>query len=273
LLNSEKIAALLQTQQFGRELICLDSVDSTNEYLKTHAADCGHGCAVAADEQTGGKGRLGRSWASPKGMSLLMSVLLKRQQAEQAVLTLACGLAVARALNSLCGGGFAIKWPNDIVGGGKKICGILCEAKITGALTFTVCGIGINLTQGQSYFDERNLPNGGSVKMLTGAAPSREETAAAVLYELERIYNQYLAAGIVAAEGTISAAGTGAFLQEYCKLCVTIGSEVRTMAENQPVTGIAMTVNPDGSLVIHTQRGDITVYAGDVSVRGISDYI
>jgi BirA family biotin operon repressor/biotin-[acetyl-CoA-carboxylase] ligase len=257
-----KLAGLLETRELGRELYCLDTVDSTNEFLKAQADLCRHGCTVIADLQTEGCGRLGRSWQAPSGSSLLMSVLLRPVGGISApAVTLACGLAAARALNLLCGGGFGIKWPNDIVSGGKKVCGILCEAKYASTRPCVICGIGLNLTQDAGFFEENGLPHGASVKSLTGSAPSCEQAAAAVLGELEKIYLAY------------SAGGAGTFLGEYMSLCVTLGRQVIAACGGETVAGTAQAIGPDGSLVVKTADSVVTFRSGEVSVRGEKGYL
>jgi len=260
--DSVRIAKLLQTRAIGTKIVCLGSVGSTNEYLKLHAQDLQHGCAVIADEQTGGLTRRGGSWVSRRGESLLMSVLLKDAgEAWAPVITLACGLAVARVLNALCGCGFGIKWPNDIVFGSKKVCGILCQSIIAKPQTVMVCGIGVNLTQDKLFFEESGLSHAASVKMLTGGAPSCEEMAVGILSEFEKIYDEY------------KERGANSFIDEYCGLCVTLGRPVRAVFDDGAVDGLASSIDPDGSLVIDTAGGRVKVNSGEVSVRGIMGYI
>ena len=133
------------------QVIHLESVDSTNEYLKRRGALLPDGTVVVADHQTAGKGRLGRSWQDAPGQSLLASWLLKSLQGDALLLLpLAAGMAVLDALDSLGAQGAALKWPNDIVaqrdGRCRKLAGILCEHRV-GQQSFSVCGIGGNLLQ------------------------------------------------------------------------------------------------------------------------------
>ena len=257
-----KIQNLLKTKQFGRKLYCLESVDSTNDYLKQFASDFSHGTAVIAELQTKGKGRQARGWQAPRGSSLLMSVLLKPRGIDiMPVITLLCGLSVARALNDLYGGGFGIKWPNDIVCDGRKVCGILCESRIARPQAVAVCGIGINLTQDRNFFERSGLTYGASVKMLRGGEPGGAQTAAAVLGELEAAYDAFLDGGI------------DKLLGGYRSLCVTLGRQVNAIYKDRTVTGTAVDIGPDGSLTVETGQGRAVISSGEVSVRGIIGYV
>lgn len=258
--DREKIAARLRTRRCGRMLYCLQSVGSTNDYLWSLPAPA-DGTAAIADEQTAGRGRRGHTWASGRGEAVQMSVYLRPEPAVSPVLSLVCGLAAAGALERLCGGGFGIKWPNDIVCDGKKLGGILCEARLSGAVTQAVCGIGVNLRQGRAFFEQCGLPDASSVALLRGVSPSCEETAAAILNELEKWLDASREMGVPA------------LLTEYAHHCVTLGREVCARTPDGEVTGTAERIAPDGALVIRTSYGPAVLRAGEVSVRGIMGYV
>ena len=171
----------LTTRVLGRTVISLDEVDSTNRYLKERAGELPHGTACLTGCQRAGRGRLGRSWDVPDGQTLALSVLF-RTGGDVERLPLLCGLAVSGALEALTGAAFRIKWPNDIVCSGRKVCGILCESRPDGQGGLAVvAGMGVNLRQTAAWFAQAGLPHAGSVLELTGRTLSLEETAAAIL--------------------------------------------------------------------------------------------
>jgi BirA family biotin operon repressor/biotin-[acetyl-CoA-carboxylase] ligase len=260
--DKEKIIPLLKTAYMGREIYCFDSIPSTNEYLKSHINELKNGTAALADEQTKGYGRKGNKWESPKGGSLSMSVMIKPVDVlSSPSITLACGLAVVRALNTLYGGGFRIKWPNDIVYKDKKICGILCEAKIDKPCCSVICGIGINLTQSDEQFKACGLDYAASIKTVTGKTPVAEELAAAILNEFETVFDDFIKNGFKD------------YYDEYRGLCVTLGSEIKVITKDGEIYGSAVDISKRGQLIVKTADNLITIEAGEVSVRGIMGYI
>ena len=238
--------------------------DSTNERLKALADKAENGLVTVAGEQTAGKGRLGRKWVSEPGQGAWFSVLIKDKrlnvQNAQGVVFV-CALAAAKVLNRLTErNDFRIKWPNDIVHGGKKIVGILCESGMDASeLRYAIAGIGINLKA--ETFDE-TLPWAASVKSETGI-----DLKASVVIEtflegfdigMERLYN----------------CGLGSVLNDIRPLSATLGRKVYAQTGNSCFAGIAEDFGEDGSLFIRDERNELhTVRAGDVSVRGVMGYV
>lgn len=252
-------------------LIRLSEVDSTNHYLKDHGASLPHGTVCCTGRQTAGRGRLGKSWTAPDGATLAMSVLLRDGPMGEplALLPLLSGLAVVRALDRLAGPDedhpdpYGIKWPNDIICSGRKICGILCETCLVGSSGFAVAGIGINLLQDQCDFDQAGLPHAVSVRLCRGFAPALEETALAVGGELCSLWEQH------------GASGFRPLLPEFLSRCVTVGRSVRIHPTNgaPPLEGEAVGVDVGGRLLVRALDGGlITVNAGEASVRGLYGY-
>lgn len=151
LLTASEIVSRLHTEQMGKNCIFLESVDSTNNYAKRIAEQGAEtGTLVVAEEQTGGKGRRGRSWETPKGANIAMTILLKPQiRPEHASrLTLLMAMAVVRGIQSVTGLEAGIKWPNDVVVDGHKVCGILTEMSTeVDYINYVVIGTGINVNQ------------------------------------------------------------------------------------------------------------------------------
>ena len=188
----EEILSLLETKWAGRNLVYLETVDSTNDLAKK-LADQGapEGTLVVADEQTGGKGRRGRAWCTPKGSAIAMTIVLRPDIRPElaSMVTLVMGLSVAKAIESLYPVSVGIKWPNDVVVNGKKICGILTEmsAEMTG-IHYLVIGTGIN-TNVEEFPEEIQSVATSLIKEL-GEKVNRAELIAACLKYFEEYYEK-----------------------------------------------------------------------------------
>lgn len=251
-------AELLRGQLHGRfaaaRLFYLDEVDSTNRFLKAYAQEEPGEAVVFACTQTAGVGRRGHTFATASGEALHVSFLLRGLPEEPTLVSLMAGVAVQQALFTCCGSGFALKWPNDPLGDGRKIGGILCEAVPGGV----VCGIGVNLLLSARFFEEQGLPHAASIQMLKGNAPLPETLAAAIADKLEQVL----------------AMDIQAFLTVYAAHCVTLGAQVRVMDSGGILAeGVAECITPRGELIVRTAEGRMTVRAGDVSVRGQNGYV
>ena len=237
--------------------IHLDEVDSTNSYLKQHRAGLPDGTLVTAGLQTAGRGRRGHDWLADRGM-LPLSILWKNPPHPDAV-TLCAAVAVCGALEKLFPQeSFGIKWPNDIILRGHKLCGILCESVCFGSSIDIVCGIGVNISQTAEFFEKANIPHGGSIEMLTGASvPDRESLAEDIS---ERLYK-------------FTREGFGAVSGEYKAHCLTIGKRIRIIENGNEREAFAEGIAPNGFLVCSDENGRFEVNSGEVSVRGLLDYI
>lgn len=249
----------------GREVVCLDTVDSTNEEIKRRAlAGAEAGLVVTAETQTGGKGRRGRSFQSLSGKGLYLSVLLKPNVPLDQVsqLTAWTAVAVCRAIEEVCGVRPQIKWPNDVLVDGKKLCGILTEMGVeaeTGALGYVVVGMGTNVSQTEEDFGPELCDLATSLHLL-GAEVTRRELALALIAELDRMNAAF-------------PHGREEYFDAYTRRCVTLGKQVKlvrldgeTLATAERLTGAFQLVvrRPDGT--------EETVSSGEVSVRGLLGY-
>lgn len=255
--TEELIKGRLKTRFIGRNIICMEETDSTNNECKRHS-DMPDGTVFFSERQTGGRGRRGKSWLSPPGTGIWLSVLLKPNMRPENVsgITLAAGLAVCKAL----GCGSMIKYPNDIVIGTRKVCGILTELSAeVDAVNYVVCGIGINT--GTESFDGELAGRATSLFLETGKKPDRPELIAAVLAELEPLY-----------EGLVKD-GLCSFITEYRKHCVTIGKEVCVTFCGKSIRGICTGIDDGGNITVTTPDKTVTLNSGEVSVRGIYGYI
>lgn len=262
--EEELFKSLLKTEYIGRNAEWFDKISSTNDYVKENANTLPDGYLAATTEQYAGKGRRGHVWLAKKGDIAAFSFLLKNSfYADKPPITLICGLAAAKALSKLTGRKFEIKWPNDIVFEGQKVCGILCESRLINKNCFTVCGIGINLTQEKDYFINANIPHAASLKLICAKAPNPAETVAFVANEFEKIYKTVM---------TGERADSESFIKDYEKNCVTVGSDVKIIKPDREILGKAIAVNLDGSLKVKSGEEELDVLASEASVRGVMGY-
>lgn len=257
--SAEEIGAGLETELLGRNIFCYDSIDSTNEEAKRRAlAGAPSGSLFIAEQQTVGKGRLGRNWASPAGTGIWFSVLLRPGvlPLKVAATTLLAGAAVCGAVRETSGCGAGIKWPNDIVIGTKKVCGILTEMSAEmERVEFVVVGIGINANN--TAFPESLRDKAASLRMESGKPVRRVALLQEILRRLERLLK----------ENAVSL--TPAFLEKYKSRCVSLGKLIGFQRGGRPATGTAVDISPEGELVVRLPDGTLeTVFSGEVSVQG-----
>lgn len=272
-LNPYEITNDLGTKVVGREAEYFESIDSTNNYAKKlAAAGCTDGMTVAAGRQTDGRGRLGRNWESPVDKGVYVSVVLRPPlaPAETQILTLAAAVASVRAISEAAGIQAGIKWPNDLVIGGKKLCGILLEmSSEADRVNHVILGIGINYSQDGEDFPHELRDKAISLKMAAaGLKPgerdriSRLSLLRCLLKELDKVYQLVL----------------GDRREEILDLwrahSVTIGREVRFVIKDIVYTGKADDITADGKLSVSCSDGvRRELLSGEVSVRGICGYM
>ena len=244
------------------KILRFESLPSTNTELARQASEgAGEGLSIISDEQTAGRGRLQRAWSSPRGAGLYFSILLQPtiSQDRWPLLTFMAALAVGDALQEACDVNTDIKWPNDLLSGERKICGILAEAVETPTGRAVVVGIGINLTAEAYPAEIAHIAT--SVAEASGRTPERETLLAALLRALARWYSLLHDADgpekIVAAWSSRSSYVSGRPVQ------VANGDEVWQ--------GITRGVERDGALRLETENDGVKlVRAGDVSLRPAS---
>lgn len=247
----------------GAEILFLDEVDSTNnEIRRLGDAGAAEGTVVVAERQTGGKGRRGREWYSPAGAGIWMSVLLRPELEPDKVsgLTLMAALSVCRAIRRVTGLESQIKWPNDLVIDGRKVCGILTEAAMSGdELRYVVLGIGINVNQ--TEFPEE-LPYAYSLAMAAGHGFDRKRIIADIMDCLDEDYEKYLRTGDMS--------GLRPCYEEHL---ANRGMQVRVLASSGEWTGVAAGIADSGDLLVCDESGKLNyINSGEVSVRGIYGY-
>lgn len=259
-LNESSLKSLLHNKIIGKNMIVLDSVNSTNDYLKKLGNEgCENGTVVAAREQTKGKGRLGRTWQSKKDDGIAFSVLLRPSVApsEVSAITPLAGLAVCKAIREYTKLDCVIKWPNDIIVGRKKLVGILTEMSAEfDAVEYVITGIGINVDH--TSFPEEIAFKATSLLLETGRHIDKNEFLACVLEHLE---NEFVKNNL---ELTPTA------LSEYTDLCATVGRSVTFQRGTRRISGMAVGVSNHGELKVMMSDGTIClVNSGEVTVQGI----
>jgi BirA family biotin operon repressor/biotin-[acetyl-CoA-carboxylase] ligase len=249
----------------GKIILHEKQMDSTNEAAK-RAGNKGaaEGTVFWADTQTAGKGRRGRSWYSHEADNLYFTILLRPSVTpdKASMLTLVMAYAVAKAVREFTGLNAQIKWPNDIVVEGKKICGILCEMKLDGTrLDYCVAGVGINV--GKQEFAEDIRDKATSLEEQCGRKTDREGLLQAILGYFEKGYEEFLRSEDLS------------FLrEEYNEWLVNLNRQVRVLEPQGEYEGVAKGITSTGELLVEVAEGQVEkVYAGEVSVRGLYGYV
>lgn len=254
------LSRLGPTQVIGRDIRVFQSTTSTNDVVEKLARDgVPEGVVVFADTQTRGRGRLGRNWVSPPGKGLWFSVLLRPdlrpQQATQ--LTVASATALERAITAASGLQPEIKWPNDVLIGGRKVAGILTELNAElDHVKYVILGIGVNvnLNPGELPQDLRKIAT--SLKAALGKPVSRPELAAAILRELDEDYAR------------VRSGRFADVAEEWAARCSTLGHEVVIRVGHRQVRGRAETLGEDGALLLRTEHGHLErIIGGDVTLE------
>ena len=253
--------------QWQDSLLWFDSIDSTNTRAKELAAQgTPHGTVLIADHQTGGRGRRGRSFHSPAGTGIYMSVILRPDCTPDRLMHLTCATAVAMcdAVENACGIRPGIKWTNDLVYGRRKLAGILTELGLTsrGTVDYAIIGIGINCCQTESDFPEDIRDIAGSLHSVSGKDIDRAKVAAAMLDALYVMSSELLRS-------------KESILDRYRADCMTLGKEVSVVKADGSVRhGAALDIDSEGALVVKLSDGSTeAVNSGEVSVRGMYGYV
>ena len=232
----------------GHEIVCLEQVDSTNTYLKRRGAEgASHGLAALAEEQTGGRGRRGRRFESPRGAGLYLSVLLRPDcaPAEAVTLTAWVGVAVCDAVEQAAGVRPRIKWTNDIILNGKKLCGILTEFALlaeSGEPDYVVIGMGVNMNQTVDTFQAQGLEDIATSLALEGYPVEQNHLAVCLLEALDKLNRDF-------------PANRADYLDRYRAHCVTLGRRVSFDGEGTLQTGTVAGVDDNFALLVDGDDG------------------
>ena len=247
-------------------LYWFDTIDSTNTRAKAMAeAGAAEGTVLLAGAQTAGRGRLGRSFHSPVGTGIYLSVILRPNCTPDNLMHLTCATAVAMcdAVEQAAGVRPAVKWINDLILHKRKLGGILTELSVdpkSGLVRYAIVGIGINCKHEAGDFPAELQNVATSLKIATGIHPDMSSIAAAMIEKL-----WHMRCHLLTEKGTIMAA--------YRQGCQTIGQSVTVIRGDEQQSGTALSVDDDGGLVVAFSDGTVrTVTSGEVSVRGLCGY-
>ena len=237
---------------FTDNIIRLNTVDSTNTRLKELARQgAAEGTVVLAREQTTGRGTVGRTFFSPEGEGLYLSVLLRPRVPVEELFTLTgrAAVAVRRGIENACGAPCAIKWLNDIYLNGKKLCGILTE--LSPELDYVVLGVGVNVAQSPETFARQGLGEIATSLRMEGYAVETEELTLSILQELERMYRAF-------------PGDKAQYLAQYRAHCLTLGGKVRFWQDGTPMEGTAVGVEENFALAVECKGKLYPVTSGTV---------
>ena len=252
-LDLEQIESGLTTRKIGRSIIHEMVCDSTMNIARSEAQDgASHGTVVLAEEQTSGRGRFGRSWTSPPGTNLYLTLIVRPPVERLRSLTMIAPLAVCQAAEDVASLNARIKWPNDVLVRERKLAGILVETEVSGQdVRFALIGIGLNVN-----LDVDRAPEiaqiATSLMRESGRQVSREKTLAALLNRLEELYTSPATSVVEAWRSRLE----------------TLGRQVKLSLGDQVYEGVAEDVDEVGSLVLRRSDGStMTFDAGEVSLR------
>lgn len=258
ILNDIEILWNLKTRWLGRRLVCYQSIKSTNDIAaRRAAAGAPEGTIITSEEQTKGRGRLGRQWYSPPGRGIYVSMILRPTFApDQAPgLSIMTALALAEAIESHCPGEVKVKWPNDVLIGGRKTAGILTELSADRTrINYVIVGVGINANQTASDFPEELRKIATSVRTAVKRKINRVALLQEFLVRLEKAFETYRGSRLRKARSK---------LKTYSSL---LGNDVSIQAGQEVISGKAIDIDSEGRLVVDVAGRPVAITAGEVTV-------
>ena len=259
-IDPAKLADGIQGGHFGRQIKVLHSTVSTQEDARLLAEQgAPEGTVVLAEEQTGGRGRMGKAFFSPYGKGIWMSLILRPKQpvhlAQQ--LTLLAGVAIRRAILKTTGIEAGIKWPNDLLVDGKKVCGILLESATEDDMVrYCIAGIGISVNLKDEDYPDELRPIATSLKIALGSSVNRNDLIISILHEMESLYGLYNEEGFQPI----------ASLWETSS--ITMNRAVSVHSSGGVLSGTAEGLHPSGALLVRTDAGELVpVFSGDIRLK------
>lgn len=263
--GQNELESRMCTKWAGHPVKFYQEINSTNLQAKLEAEDgAQQGLLIVADKQTAGRGRRGRGWNSPAGTNVYFTLLLKPTYPVEKVsaVTLVMALAVAEAVRTICGVESAIKWPNDIVVDGKKVCGILTEMSMEREyIQHVVIGVGVNV--GLQEFEPELAQKATSLQAACGRKVPRAALVVEIMKSFEKYYEIFCK--------TLDLSG---LREPYQAHLANLDKEVRVLDPKGEFTGIARGIDDAGELLVElADKTLVKVYAGEVSVRGIYGYV
>lgn len=263
--GQHELESRMDTEWAGHPVTFYDTVNSTNLRAKQDAENgASEGALVVADMQTAGRGRRGRTWNSPAGINVYFTLILKPEYVpdKASMVTLVMAMAVAEGIRKTCGVEAGIKWPNDIVINGKKVCGILTEMSVErDFIHHVVIGVGINV--GLQEFAPEIAATATSLQAECGEKISKAELVVNVMKAFEKYYDRFK-----------RNTDLSMLMEDYNALLVNREREVCVLDPGGKYTGVSRGINDTGELLVELEDGSMkAVYAGEVSVRGVYGYV
>lgn len=252
----EAFQARLRTRYVGRRFSYYEHLPSTQDAARQEAEHGAlEGTTILADQQTAGRGRLGREWVSPPGASLYFSVVLRPAAEHLRALGMIWPMAICQAVGEVTGLPARVKWPNDVLIGPRKLAGVLIDSEFSGdQVDYAISGIGLNVNLDMSANEEiREIAT--SISAELGREVSREEMLATLLHRFEQLYE-------AARRGQPVHLGWKAHLD-------ILGRPIRVRSREGVEQGIAEDVEPDGTLILRREDGSrVRIEAGEVTLKG-----
>ena len=258
-LSASEIKRALNTKVIGREILIFDEVNSTNDIaMEMGAKGREEGLVVIAESQSHGKGRLGRTWISPKGVNLYLSILLRPDFSplQASALTMMASVAAAEAITETTGLRAVIKWPNDILIEQKKVSGILTEMNAEEEkINYVVIGIGININMKKEDFPGNLRMPATSLMEYIGKKVERTKILCSLLESLDSTHEDLRNRGIMP------------LIIKWRSLCSTINKRIKVTLPGEVISGVAEDITPEGGLVVRIgEESTKTIYAGDITI-------
>lgn len=259
-----EIKESLNTSFIGKNIYYFDTLDSTNTMAKQHSKE--NGAVIISEEQTSGRGRLGRDWTSPKYKGLWFSIVLTPDMEPQYA-PMISHVAAAALIKSFVNLGFSdvkCKWPNDIIINGKKVCGILTELSAElSRINHIVVGIGINVNLEENDFPMELLDKASSLKLIKGKDIERKALLVDILQNFEALYEKF--------EKELDIKTSINICKEYSAV---LGKEVYLINKTEKEKVTAVDIDDKGQLIVQDAQGNLKeIISGEISVRGINGYI
>jgi BirA family transcriptional regulator, biotin operon repressor / biotin---[acetyl-CoA-carboxylase] ligase len=254
----EELMPHLQTRSFGQEIRYQFTMPSTQRLAHQWARmGAPEGAVVIAEEQTQGRGRLGRNWHSPPQTGIWMSLILRPSIAlmQASQMTLLVSVGVLRGIERITGLSPQIKWPNDLLIAGKKVCGILTELRgEQDQIHYMVVGIGINVNTTVAHFPPELRGTATSLALQLGGSVHRAPLIAAILAELEQRYEDYLLDGFSVIQ------------TEWEQRADMVGKVITARGAHGVMTGTVVRLNENGALLLRTAQGMVPIYSADIEM-------
>ena len=265
IISEQELKDGLRTKYIGQKIFAFDEIGSTNEQAKKQAGSGAiNGSLFIADRQLCGRGRLNKQWLSLANVGVWMSILLMPDVLPSKIMqiSLISGIVICKVIKNQTGLNAQIKWPNDIIINGKKVCGILTEMVTEEQrISFVVNGIGINVNTNE--FPEEIKDIATSLYLETGKIFSRKLLIQEILVKFEKYYEKFIYGNELTS-----------IIDEYKSMCLNIGNEVVVIMRDKQLNGKAIGITEIGELIIKTEAGEVThVNSGEVSIRGVNGYI